>query len=84
MADPDHIVIWAWAAALVCVAPSTLVLVPGLYILGSLAWNISEHFTIRWLVAWAYMACFGAAAALNVVLLRWIAGQRSLRRTRRA
>ncbi len=25
MADPDHIVIWAWAAALVCVAPSTLV-----------------------------------------------------------
>ena len=29
MADPDHIVIWAWAAALVFVAPSTFPLARG-------------------------------------------------------
>jgi hypothetical protein len=80
-ADSDHLVIWAWAAALILVIPSIILVIPAIYVLVPLSWHLSDHRYLGRATMVAYIICFGAGAVTNLAGARLIVRRRRRRRS---
>jgi hypothetical protein len=62
------------------VAPSTILVVPAIYVVVPISWTISDRLHAGWPTTFAYVICFAAGAVTNVLLARrWrrsVAGRR--------
>jgi hypothetical protein len=70
-ADPHDIVPWAWAAAFALTVPSTVLLVPAIFVVVPLAWRVSDldNGGPTWPTTLAYVGCFTFAAVVQVALV---------------
>ena len=86
MADPNHVAVWAWLAAIALTIPTLLVLIPAIYVVVPIVWHVSGIDTggPTWPTTVAYVVCFAAGASVNVLVVHRLVGRLRARSTRRS
>jgi len=78
-ADPSHVTVWAWIAALVLTLPAIIIVIPLIFVVVPGGWAATDHFHVAWPTTLAYVVCLSIAAVLNVIALTAVKGARRQR-----